>query len=83
MTPAPTPASMNVKTAAAYLGISRYTLSEMIALGEIPFIPWRGSKKHKRLTKASMDKWLKDQEIRAVPGDPGVLLRATDKRRKN
>ena len=75
-----TPALMTVSQAAAYLGLNRSTLGEMIRMGEVPFIPWRGSKLHKRLSRASLDKWIAARLVHANPQNAGALLRATDGR---
>lgn len=68
----------NIKELSFYLGISRYTVSSMVKNGEIPFIPWRGSRKAKRFRKSMIDKWLDDHTAK----DKNSLKRLLDARRR-
>lgn len=53
------PVLMNAKTAAEYLGISYWSLTEMARKKKIPFIPI-GDRPHFR--KETLDRWVDDQE---------------------
>lgn len=52
---------LNVNQISAYLGISRYMVSRMIRLREIPFIPYG---KAKRFDRDAIDAWVSKRTIK-------------------
>lgn len=71
------PYLLTVSGCAAFLGLDRHTVSEMIRRGEIPFIPWRGSKLHKRIIRDVVIDLFKKQQVYAGTQH----RRAVDRRR--
>lgn len=53
------PVLMNARAAAAYLGISYWSMTEMARKKKIPFVPV-GDRPHFR--KETLDQWVQDQE---------------------
>lgn len=57
------PVTMKAKDAAEYLGISYWLILEMTKQGKIPFIACGG---RKLFRKEALDKWMEEQEQRAI-----------------
>ncbi len=67
----------NMTETAEVMGTSRDTISDMVKAGELRAIPWRGSRKAKRISRAEIERYIEEH----TPKDAEDLRRLLDKRR--
>lgn len=54
----------NVKEVAVYLGLSRWTIYDLVKQKKIPYIPL--SKQALRFSREHIDRWMERQEVKTV-----------------
>lgn len=73
------PLLLTVSGAARVLGVSRYTVSDMCRRFELRWLPWRGSKVHKRIPRAEIDRYIRAHTV----GNAHQVQLAIDGRRRS